>query len=818
MAKTDVIRYTTCGIHCWGQCVVKVRVRDGVIVACEPDDTINPGMAREDAHLPEETLGKGMIQCRPCAKAYALVREVYDPNRIIYPMKRVGPRGQGEFERISWQEALDTIADKMVQAKEKYGPYSIVHQPYSMFGMCSFPLAPWFGAGIAGWAAHSSDGWDEPEQWVLGKDLAKGLLTEGWFSLAQDHHNMLKSRLIVFWGVNLLTLLSGGWALTLIRAKEQGIPIICIEPRYTPSVELLADQWIPIRPTTDAAMMIAMANVWFKEDLWDKEFVDRWVEPEGLRRWRAYVLGLEDGLDKTPEWAEEICGVPAETIADFARLYVRSKPVNLNVSLSIGRQFYGENATRAAMYLQALSGNMGIPGGTAGAESGYPVGQMVGPPPLVDWQRKPGSYVPPVLMANYKWPKAVDTREKLDRGEISKEEYNSLIGNAAGNPAPNIRMVILETNNHVNSLPDVNQVVRAVQKLDFCLVFAQTTDHPSARYADILLPQMSLPFEGRNPIGFGFWGLFNIGVNYTSQFVYRQKCVDPPGEVKTNDWVWTQLAKRLGIAEQFNPRMVDVPDDQWDEAVEAVHREAYEVWAASEYIAPLNPPSWEEFQEKPVFRFEMGDAYYPFKADMERGENPFRGTESGKIEFYSELLARGSEYLATHDYPEGTGRCYGRGDLPPMAEWMAGGKDTFHSRDVEKYPLLMSSPHSLYRQHSWLFNSPLMNGDCHRHAIWISVADAGAREIRDNEMVRVFNDIGEMTIPVYVTSRVVPGTVVLFHGGWYMRGKQRSALMPEGIDIGGSPNLLIHNEDVPARGIGMFPAKGLVQIEKWKGV
>ena len=110
-------------------------------------------------------------------------------------------------------------------------------------------------------------------------------------------------------------------------------------------------------------MMIAMANVWFKEDLCDKEFIAKWVEPDGLNRWRAYVLGTSDGTDKTPQWAEKICGVPAETITDFARLYIRSKPVNLNVPLSMGRQFYGENPTRASMYLQALSGNIGIPGG-----------------------------------------------------------------------------------------------------------------------------------------------------------------------------------------------------------------------------------------------------------------------------------------------------------------------------------------------------------------------------------------------------------------------------------------------------------------------
>ena len=811
----DIIRYTSCGFHCFDQCVLKVRVRDGAIVSVEPDDTINPGIAREGEHLPEKVIDTAMIQHRPCPKGYAMAQEIYDPNRVKYPMKRVGKRGEAKFERISWDEALDTIAGKLVEIKEKYGPYSILHQPYSYLSMCSFPLAQWFGAGVAGWAAHSTNGWQEPQNWVLGKDYLEEFFSVGFFELTQDEINIFKSKLIVLWGLNPVSLMSSGVAYNLLQAKERGIPIICIEPRYTPSVEVLADQWIPIRPTTDVAMMIAMANVWFKEDLCDKEFVERWVEPEGLQRWKDYVLGMEDGVDKTPQWAETICGVPADTIEGLARLYARSKPVNLNVSLSLGRQFYGENSTRAAMYLQALTGNTCIPGGTAAAETGLWWGSLGGPMPAVNWQQKPGSYYPPVLMAMYKWPKAIDMREKLDKGEISKEEYNNMIGNAPGNPAPNIQMVILESNNHLNNLPDVNQSIRALKKVDFVLVFAQYADMPAARYADILLPQIFSAFEGRNG-GCGWtWGLFTTMISLGNFFVYRQKCVDPPGEVKPNDWVWTQIAKRLGIAELFNPRMANVPDEKWDEAIEELYQEAYERWAATEEIASMNPPSWEEFQKKPVFRYEMEETpYYPFKKRLDRGENPFKGTESGKIEFYSKALAQGPQYLAMNEVPPGSGKCYGGGNLPPMAQMTMGGRDTFYSKDAEKYPLLMSSPHSYYRMHSFLDNSPWLSGDCYRHAVWMSVADAKARGIRDGDLVKVYNDIGEVIIPAYVTSRIVPGTVAIHHGGWYKPSEEESRLMPDGIDRRGAPNLLTHENDLPDTIVGMFPCKGLVQIEK----
>jgi anaerobic dimethyl sulfoxide reductase subunit A len=811
----DVIRYTSCGFHCFDQCVLKVRVRDGRVVSVEPDDTIHPGTAREGEHGPDELSSTSMVQYRPCPKGYAMAHALDDPRRVIYPMKRVGNRGEGKFERISWDEALDTIAAKLVEVKEQYGPHSILHQPYSYMGWCSFPLSRWFGAGVAAWGAHSANGFQEPQNWVYGRDIADGMISLGHYAFTQDETNIFNAKLIVLWGFNPVSLMSSRVSHNLLQAKERGIPIICIEPRYTPSVEVLADQWIPIRPTTDVAMMIAMANVWFKEDLCDKDFVEEWVEPEGLEKWKAYVLGTEDGVDKTPQWAETLCGVPAETIEGFARLYAKSKPVNLNVSLSMGRQFFGENPARASMYLQALTGNTFIPGGTAAVETGLWWGRLGGSLPRVDWQQQRRTYRAPVLMAMYKWPKAVDLREKLDRGEISEEEFNSSIGNKAENPAPNIQLVILESNDHVNNLPNMNQTIRAMKKVAFTLVFAQYADAPAARYADILLPQIYSAYEGRNG-GCGLhWPLFTTTLNLGSHFVYRQKCVDPPGEVKPNDWVWTQIAKRLGLVEMYNPRMAHTADEDWDETVEALYKEAYEQWAGRKDIAPLDPPGWETFQKRPVFRFPMeGEPYYPLKHHVEAGENPFEGTTSGKIEFYSKALAKGPEYLKHNEVPPGTGRCYGGGNLPPMAQMTRGGRDTFFSEDTKKYPLLMSSPHSYYRVHSWLDNNIWLRTDCYRHAVWMNVADAKSRGVKDNDRVRVYSDIGEMVGPAYVTSRIVPGTVVIHHGGWYVPKKEKTELMPDGIDNRGAPNLFTHGEELPDTVVGTFPCKGLVQVEK----
>ncbi len=388
--------------------------------------------------------------------------------------------------------------------------------------------------------------------------------------------------------------------------------------------------------------------------------------------------------------------------------------------------------------------------------------------------------------------------------------------------------MILPSTNPLMTHPDINTNIRAFKKLDFLVVFSYHLDNPSARYADIILPQMHRAFEGRdvpfkNARSSDLFRMetTNLNGNY---FVYGQKCVDPPGEVKPRGWIWVQIAKRLGIAEQYSPRLANVPDDKWDETIENLHREAYEKWALREEIDPLKPPSWEEFQKKPIFRWGVNEPYYTYKKAIEHGENPFKGTESGKIELYSKELAKGPEYLAANhigntnqvNFRVTSGR-YGGGNLPPMAQMTMGGKATYHSKDVEKYPLLMSSPHGLFRIHTLLDNQPLLNQDCYRHAVWISVADAKARGIKDDDLVRVYNDLAEIIMPAYVTSKVVPGTVNLFHGGWYTPNKTKTALMPEGIDTRGAPNLLTHyDEHLPDTIIDHQPCKALVQIEKWE--
>ena len=331
---------TTCNMHCGGQCLLKVHVKDGVITRIETDDTEEP-------------------QYRACAKGRAMRQRVYAPDRLKWPMKRVGERGSGEFKRISWDEALDTIAGELKRVREKYGPAAIMYAA---------------GGGDLGWL-------DNEVRLVIPRMLSKLGGCTGmwcvrsyhaavWASLASygtavacnSRDDLVNSRLIIMWGWDpghTTSETRTNWC--LMKAREAGARIVAVDPKYSDSAAIYAHQWIPIIPGTDAAMLIAMAYVIITGNLQDQKFLDAYTV--GFDRYKDYVLGKEDGIARTPAWAEKITGVPAAAIEKLAREYASTKPAALMASISPGRTAMGENCHRAAITLSAMTGNIGISGG-----------------------------------------------------------------------------------------------------------------------------------------------------------------------------------------------------------------------------------------------------------------------------------------------------------------------------------------------------------------------------------------------------------------------------------------------------------------------
>lgn len=804
----EKIVYTTCSQNgCFDLCLLKAHVKDGVITSVETDDTIHKGFGREDAYVSPKELEEGLYQRRACTRGRGWRQDVYSPYRLKHPMKQTIERGaRNGFERISWDEALDTVAQKYMQTREKYGPHSVWMDGF--LGMSFDPWAPYLpGGGVAAWAIDSFEPHDFADTFTFGTDMNWwGYISTEWWGGAENS-TFLNSKLIVLWGWDALM----GYpenAYYLIQAKEKGIPIIAIEPRYTWTVEVLADQWIPIRPGTDIAMMLAVADVMFQEDSYNHEFVEKWVEPEGLKKWKDYVLGNEDGIEKTPEWAEEICGVPAETIKEFARLYARSNPTYMRYVWAAARQIYGENSARAYDYLLALGGNIGKLG-TVGTGAGFNMRPHF-PLPVPNWGNAMPEYDSLCLLQAEMWPEAVLLRKKVENGEMTVKDFNAKIGNKADNPMPNLHMIAyLNSNRNLGvSYFGSNRRFQALKEIDFFAYGHYSLRNSSSWYADLLLPYSHQFFEGGGGLyGIGpfFWGL---SPGFGNAFIYSQKVVDSPGEARHPFWALKEIAKRMGIGDKVYARLKDVSWQDIDEAVNEISKEAYEIWANMPEVAEYNPPEWNEFLKKPIFRVPVPveKAHIRFREELERGESPF-DTPSGKIEFYSDYLA--SADLRNTNYRS---KCFGEGDIPPMAKFRPQ-PETLLDAKSNKFPLHMLTPHSYYRQHTCQDSNPWFN-DEYRTSIWLGVADAQARGIQDGDLVRVYNEAGEVVLPAYVTSRLTPGVVCLPFGRQYEPNKVKTELMPEGIDRRGSCNFLIpldYKDSIR----GSLLSNALVEIEKF---
>lgn len=444
---------------------------------------------------------------RPCARGLAQLQRVYHPDRLRYPLKRASERGEARFQRISWDEALDTVAAEMQRVKETYGPDAVLNLQSSgnldglvhRTGMLASRFFNAFGGQTAPRAIISFEG--------------AALAARSTFGLVPPPpgpESLLRSRLVIMWGFNPAESIFGtntNWYLAL--AKERGTRFVFVDPRFTESAAALADQWIPIRPGTDAAMLIAMAFVLIDEGLYDEAFLHRYTS--GFAEFRGYCLGNGDGVPKTPTWAEAICGVQAEVIASLAREYASSKPADLRGGWAPGRTAYGEQFHRACIGLSALTGNIGIPGGGPGCWV------------TQDFQRTLGvSFVPSLANSTgksvvaWRWADAV------------------LKGTAGGYPS-DIKMVYSIGGNRLNQCGDLNKGVQALKKVEFVVAQDQFLT-PLARYADIVLP-VNTHFEREDiqvPHGLGSYLIFN------------HRAIESLGESKSDLEILTALSQRLG--------------------------------------------------------------------------------------------------------------------------------------------------------------------------------------------------------------------------------------------------------------------------------
>ncbi len=783
-----------------GSGAAQVVVKDGVPVGVVPEDLVNPTIAREDAYLPIEDLQKGRVRGIPWGHTWVLPWELNSPSRILYPMKRTGPRADPnnpKFVRITWDEAIDILVDQIKKCKAKYGDHSI-----ETGGVCSGHNEPWLMMyGVAcngGWGCSSSSNNMLAHAEVLGNPFESGAI----------YSDLLNSKLIVTWALDptagSTALVSKSWLFWLSLAKEKGIPIIAIDMKLTNAAATWADQWIPIRPCTDIAMMLAIANVLFKENLYNVEYVSKFVEPTGFQKWKDYVLGKTAGpdgiIDRTPEWAAPICGVPAETISAFAKLYANSKPACLLFGLGGQRISRGWNPARAAIYLQAMTGNIGVSGGSSGG-GGLSQSQWF-PLPFPD---QPGAYgIQEEGWAEFGTPTqhseiglydAILLRDDYQNGKITKEEYYRAIGNNIENPAPNIHMLWQAGSRHPGpNMVDANKAIRVVKALDFFVTGARHMEG-WRQLADLILP-MAEDFENTSHFFFEERG-----------WIYNRRLIEPPGEVRDFNWVRLQLANKLGVGEEFAdkylPSFQNVTHDKWDATMKNLLKKNYEAWAidVDREVLP-NPPSWDQLQANPIIRIDLKyPQYLPYSGQIE-GTQSFQ-TKSGLIEFYD-------ADLETFDASKIQGYgLYGLGaQIAPMAIYEPP-EEGYNDPKAAKYPLVMRDSHARFTAASKGLQNPMLEGMVYRHSVWINPADAKVRGIVDGDLVEVYNDRGSTMLPAYVTSRQTPGSIFMYsHSKW--------SPDPSGVDHGGCSNVL-NNANLQIAAAGQEATNALVEVRKIGG-
>lgn len=815
----EVINYSSCSQNgCFEGCVLRTHVKDGKITAIETDDTIHNNFGREDEYVDPEDFRLGLYQRRACTRGRGWRVDADSPNRILYPMKRVGPRGTRDFERITWDEALDTIAQKFMETREKYGPFSIYAD--GNMGACYDALSPHMpGGGLGYWGCDSYEPLSTADELMYGVSQTMDAIMTGTMLANAENQTYLDTELIILWGFDAAVNYPENMYYLLL-AKEKGIPIITIDPRYTWSAEVLSTQHIYIRPGTDLAMIIAMCYVMFEEDLIDHEFVDKWVEPTGLAKWRAYVMGEDYGEEpKTPEWAEAICAVPAETIRDFTRYYASKRPTYMRLVWAAARQIYGKQIAMGFNCLQALGGNLGKKGCSGTSCSYGSSGHVMSPYTAPFFGDQPGEYGFQVAMEAEMWDRAILLREKLDAGEITEEYYKSQIGCDPNMEAPNLKMVMLinMARNMAGGWYDSNQRIEALKKVDFVAYAHWNFASTSIPYADILLP-LAHPFmEGavKMPTSQYAGGFINgISPGCQNFFMHGGGGADAPGETRYVEWILHQLANRCGFGDKLMPRIEGVDNDGLPELTEQVSREAYETWRSMPAPyggAHLDPPEWEKFKEKPVILAPMED-YHVFMENNVKNDIPLN-TKSGKIEFYSDLIATAD--LNKLVIPNGKLCLGGAGTMPPMGIYRHAPEGMLSPKTVD-YPLYMITPHSFYRQHTAQDENQWFR-DEYRPSIWLSVSDAKARGVKDGDRVRVYSPCGEVVVPAYVTSRMSPGVCCLPFGRYYEPSKVKTDLMPDGVDMRGNCNFLIKSEfydDV----LGTLPCNALVEVESFDPV
>ncbi len=532
---------TNCRACGHGGCGVYVVTEDGIPVRVEGDK--------------EHPVSKGYT----CKKARGSVLLQDHKDRLRHPLRRVGDRGEGKWETISWEEALTTIAGKLNQIKAESGAEVVcfAHGTGRDFHHYLYRVSNTFGTPNIMQPGHMC----YLPRVAICKVLGMGVPFV-------DYDNDPECLLV--WGCNHLNSNADEYkAINMAKTLGKAKIVVCIDPRRT-KVSQKADYWLKIRPGTDAALAMGFLYVIVNENLYDKEFVEKYTT--GFEQ-------LKERLQKfTPEYVSEITWVPESDIIDVARLYATTKPAGLQWGVAVEQNVNCVDADRALLYLVALTGNLDIPGGN------------------VLFDHSPVMTVPEFALAN---KLSAEQKAKM----LGADKYK--LGASIGRLTPHVlwdsildsepyqtRALVSFANNTLLIRENSTRVLEAIKQLEF-FVSIDVFHTPTTQMADIVLPAAT--WLEHNTVA-DFWK--NQGHSFP-----RVKVQEPPGEAWADKKILNELGKALGLEEYF-----------WDDVEESL-----------DYILEKAGTTWDEFKNTP------GMTTPP---RFRKHETEGFGSADGKLEFY----------------------------------------------------------------------------------------------------------------------------------------------------------------------------------------
>ncbi|SDE96655.1 molybdopterin-containing oxidoreductase family protein [Sporomusa acidovorans] len=768
-SETKIVK-TNCRA-CVANCGVLAHVKNGRVVKLEGN--------------PEYPMSKGAL----CAKGLAGIQALYHPNRNKYPMIRVGKRGENKWKRISWDEALDTIAKKLMETREKYGAEAVFAstggggnpQFWSVPRFCNaFDTPNWFEPGCA--------------QCYLPRTLAFGMMYGGADTSIADsncleiYDDETPIKTLILWGTDPSYSCPAGGGAAVAELRAKGVKTVVIDPRLTPDAAK-ADVWLPIRPGTDVALMLAWTRYILDKKIYDQEFVMKWTNlpylvdvnthmmlrvgehhdgtPDTFMVWdtktnsaqpvsypwndrlapalegsftvngveckTGFQLLKERAEAYTLEKAAEICWLDVNKIEEAIRVYTQNAPGGISLGVATDQNPNSMQAAMGVVILNSLMGNVEKPGTLM---QRFP---MSGVAPLFGYIVQPGIKL-------------------LSEGQLKKRlgtiEHKGLLQWWAAQPSAVLQAILTgkpykprvwleRSGNKFVTLGNSSSWIPAIEQLDFIVHMYMYPTSFSA-YADILLPaqewlETEMPVESCN-------------------MLFARQAVTHLWETMDEGLFWSKLAKRCAdmghenCKKAFDPEFMGKDLPYWDKWEDLLNK----------CTSAVNM-KWEEYTQKIPFEFmpkKKWKNYYLYKqTDLKTGMPVGFGTPSKKLEIYLESiieLGRTGKPFTTYPLPPASK------DYDPLPYFAEPHESPLEGSQLAKeFPLVMTNGRIPFFHHGTLRNVPWLREIYPVPEIWINPKDSVKYGVSHGEWVFVESQRGKIRAKANITEGIRPGVVYM---------------------------------------------------------